>query len=80
MSILEGGVGLGRADIADFAQPQPCAPMTIDNRIKDLEMRANAMTEKLAIAETVYTRLIAEVNNLRNQLGIPELDRNYFLP
>ncbi|MGW8177687.1 MAG: hypothetical protein ACWGQW_02665 [bacterium] len=84
MSVLGGGtIGAGPAGprtTVDQLGPLPCAPMTIEERIKDLESRMHLAEEKLSIAETVYTRLIGEVNALRNQLGIPDLDRNYFLP
>jgi len=69
--------GVGQDTSARNVPPTPCQP-TVVERICNLENRANDASQQLARAEQVYHKLIEEVQQYREQLGLQPLPPDHF--
>ncbi|KKN65210.1 hypothetical protein LCGC14_0483860 [marine sediment metagenome] len=74
-------MGSAGGDPSQVAQPNPPALVdsnTAISRIEALENRANCLEQRCHGLEIIAGRLIAQVGDLRGQLGMPPLPDDHF--
>ena len=74
---------MGSAEGSPSQVAQPTPPALVDsstaiNRIESLENRANCMEQRCYALEIIAARLMAQVGDLRTQLGLAPLPEDHY--